>query len=149
MASLLLTNRASSSDAVALSSDRNVTLSPVSGDGALYTPTSIKAGTKGVSLVRKDNAGKICTPPSFHYPKIEQCPTVNCISRKDAAKGKHSRGQSGPYFRAHPFSKLWTNGYYRRLLCLNVIHFERKAKFHGIRQLQYRPEPSAFLLLKI
>lgn len=68
-----------SSDAAALSFDGNVTPSPASGDGAFFTPTGIKAGTKGDSLVRKDNAVEICTKPSFHYPKIAQEPTNKYI----------------------------------------------------------------------
>lgn len=45
-------------DVLALSFDGNVTPSPASGDGAFFTPTGAEAGTRGDSLVRKDNAGE-------------------------------------------------------------------------------------------
>ena len=43
-------------DAVALSFNGSATPLPVSGDGALFTPTDIETGTRGGSLARKDNA---------------------------------------------------------------------------------------------
>ena len=39
----------------ALSFGGNGTPTPASGDGAFFTPTGIEAGTRGDSLVRKDN----------------------------------------------------------------------------------------------
>ena len=43
-------------DVIALSFVGNGTPTPASGDGALFTPTGIEAGTRGDLLVRKDNA---------------------------------------------------------------------------------------------
>lgn len=43
-------------DVVALSFNGSATPLPASGDGALFTPTGIEAGTRGGSLARKDNA---------------------------------------------------------------------------------------------
>ena len=42
-------------DVIALSFGGNGTPTPASGDGAFFTPTGIEAGTRGDSLVRKDN----------------------------------------------------------------------------------------------